>query len=166
MGGLHISWQTIWRKLANHYSLPPPPAQKYMHFPRQLNLDKLHRDSLTAMTAAASDLVMFLQSGFDVYRYYSKCQAVQHNKMQCIFLWQKARHQPNYGQRLFMFVWVASNQSQCIYTEYTPWYLPDYFLSTIIMFEHVFGISVGLSNLFHCFFTQLPALALLSILIF
>ena len=117
------------------------PAQKYMHFPRQLNLDKLHRDSLTkhGLTAAASDLVMFLQSGFDVYRYYSKCQAV-HNKMHAYFYGKKhATSYQLYGQHLFVFVCITSYQSHRYTTFiYSVVSFELFFVHNPIMFEHVF----------------------------
>ena len=130
------------------------PAQKYMHFPRQLNLDKLHRDSLTkhGLTAAASDLVMFLQSGFDVYRYYSKCQAV-HNKMHAYFYGKKhAPIEPNIWAAFIcvcLYCFIAIAQVHHIYI------LRDIFW---IIFcpqsDHVLTRVqyVGLTNLFHCVF--------------
>ena len=74
---------------------------------------------------------MFLQSGFDVYRYYSKCQAV-HNKMHAYFYGKK--HAPSTNDMgsvyLCLSVLLHSNSTGTPHL-YTPWYLLDYFLSTI-----------------------------------
>ena len=131
-GGLHWLTNNLTEALQIiiHYH---QPAQKYMHFPRQLNLDKLHRDSLTNMdwllqrqilSCSCSRALMSIVIIPSVKPCIIKCMHISMAK--------STPPRTNYMGSIYscLSVLLHTNRTGTPHL-YTPWYLSDYFLSTI-----------------------------------